>query len=94
MVKEYKLKATRGSDGKYVIEFKDVYKKILKKSFENTYSSDFKLQSASLRLKLKSGWSKSSKDVKVGKSQEIIMEYLAVTVIERAFLRRRDAKLL
>ena len=85
IIKEYNLKSSRESDGNFYIEFKDVYKKVVKKAFETSYSSEFKLQSENLKRKLKSGW----KVEKVDKSQEAILQYIAVSVIETAYLKRK-----
>ena len=89
IVREYNLKASRESDGNYYIEFKDVYKKIVKKTFENSSKSDFKLQSENLKRKLKSGWKHEHME---DKTQEAILQYIAVSVIETAYLKRKYNK--
>ena len=89
VVKSYKLKATAGACGHYFVSFQDVYKEFIKRAFEFANLGKFKVNSKKVKDKLKLGWKKN--DEKEAK-EEMILKHLAVTTIQRKFLRKVEDK--
>lgn len=58
-IRDYKLKAIKGSDEQFYVAFTDIYKEFIKKAFERHFRSDFKVDNEKIKKKLKKGWKRS-----------------------------------